>query len=143
MLCVHVFSGALSPLQRFLAEFEEEEVEVGNPAGLVNDAADDGIEGFDASAGDAVLVEVEDLFLGFEQAFGKAFEFGDAALRGHGDPAGEPFVGTPAIGIGPDLTKGVFEQVGHGEVAGWQPAGCRVGGVLRCLLSPPKQLHIA
>ena len=57
--------GALSPLQRFLTEFEEEEVEVGDAAGFVDDAADDGVEGFDAGAGDAVLAEVEDLFLGF------------------------------------------------------------------------------
>ena len=83
----------------------------------MDDAADNGVEGFDARTGDAVLAEVEDLFLSLDQAAGKAFEFGDPALGGHGDPAREPVVGALAIGIGPDLAEGVLEQVGQREIA--------------------------
>ena len=36
------------------------------------EAADNGVEGFDERTGDAVLAEVEDLFLGVDQIAGKA-----------------------------------------------------------------------
>ena len=40
-------------------------VQIGDAAGLVDDAAYEGVECFDPSARDAVWAEVEDLLLGF------------------------------------------------------------------------------
>jgi hypothetical protein len=83
----------------------------------VNDTTDDGVEGFDACAGDAVLAEVEDLFLGRDQSAGEAGQFADSTLDSHGNPVGQAFVCAPAVGVGPDGFEGVLEQIDNGQVA--------------------------
>ena len=46
----------------------------------MNDTADDGVEGFDAGAGDAVLAEVENFLLGLGKSAGEAGQFLNSAL---------------------------------------------------------------
>ncbi len=115
-------------MQGFLPEFKEKEVEIGDTTGFMDDATHDGVEGYDASAGDAVLAKVEDLLLGLGQTVCKAGEFGDAAFARHPDPVAQAVIGALAIGVGPDRFEGVLEQIDHGEIAvGGQQEG-QVGG---------------
>ena len=70
----------------------------------MNDTTDDGVEGFNAGAGDAVFAEVEDLFPGREQSAGEAGQFADPTLDAgvayygmQPDPADVPKIKAPLL----------------------------------------------
>ena len=83
----------------------------------MDDAAHEGVAGFDPRAGDAVLAEVEDLLFDLGHSAGEAFEFAYPAFHRHRDPVAKAFVGALAIGIGPYRLEGVLEQIHCREIA--------------------------